>query len=56
LHHTIRGKSVPTTCNSTHATKQFEISDDRSPSMIASRLVSLGLEPVWKDWDSVILT
>ena len=56
LHHTIRGKSVPITCNSTHATKQFEISDDRSPSMIASKLVSLGLDPVWKDWDSVILT
>ncbi|WP_394201874.1 2-iminoacetate synthase ThiH [Shewanella waksmanii] len=29
---------------------QFEISDDRSPSQIANVIRSLGLTPVWKDW------
>lgn len=56
LHHTVRGKIVQRSCSSTSATKQFEISDERSPSAVADKLRSLGLEPVWKDWDSAILT
>jgi len=31
--------------------EQFEISDERSPSVIARMLRSKGYEPVWKDWD-----
>lgn len=31
--------------------KQFEISDDRSPSEIAEIIKAQGYEPVWKDWD-----
>ncbi len=31
--------------------KQFEISDERSPSTIANMLKQKKLEPVWKDWD-----
>ncbi len=56
LHHTIRGKAVQPSCSATEATEQFEISDHRSPETIAQMLVSLGLEPVWKDWDAGILT
>lgn len=55
LHHTIKGKMVASSCHSTNATEQFEISDDRSPAAIASMLELLGLEPVWKDWDAEIL-
>lgn len=39
----------------TDASGQFEISDERSPKEIATKLQELGLEPVWKDWDSSIL-
>ncbi|GAA5218103.1 2-iminoacetate synthase ThiH [Corallincola platygyrae] len=31
--------------------EQFEISDDRHPQAIATRLKLLGFQPVWKDWD-----
>lgn len=34
-----------------HAEPQFDISDDRSPAEVASRLAELGYEPVWKDWE-----
>jgi 2-iminoacetate synthase len=37
------------------AAEQFEISDPRSPSEIASLLRQNGYEPVWKDWDQAIL-
>jgi 2-iminoacetate synthase ThiH len=37
------------------ATEQFAISDDRTPAEVAAMLESQGLEPVWKDWDRVIL-
>jgi len=36
------------------ATKQFEIADDRSAGQVADVIRSLGYEPVWKDWDSVL--
>lgn len=55
LHHTIKGKVVAPSCEATSATQQFEISDERSPSAIATMLQSQGLEPVWKDWDTEIL-
>jgi len=34
---------------------QFELSDARSPAEVAERLRSLGLDPVWKDWDAALL-
>ncbi len=55
LHQTVGGKRIDATCGSTSATEQFSISDDRSPSEVAEMLSSLGLEPVWKDWDASIL-
>jgi 2-iminoacetate synthase len=55
LHHTVKGRKVESSCTSATATEQFAISDDRSPAEVASALGSLGLEPVWKDWDSAIL-
>jgi 2-iminoacetate synthase len=36
------------------ATRQFEISDERSPSEIAKVLRRGGFEPVWKDWDQAL--
>ncbi|NDC38822.1 MAG: 2-iminoacetate synthase ThiH, partial [Proteobacteria bacterium] len=40
---------------STHksALRQFEISDERSPAEVAQMLKANGIEPLWKDWDSV---
>jgi 2-iminoacetate synthase len=55
LHQTVGGKRIDATCGSTSATEQFSISDDRSPSEVAAMLSSLGLEPIWKDWDAAIL-
>ncbi|HUR46260.1 MAG TPA: 2-iminoacetate synthase ThiH [Candidatus Saccharimonadales bacterium] len=40
----------------TQATGQFEIADERSPDEIASLIRSLGYEPVWKDWDTAMLS
>jgi 2-iminoacetate synthase len=34
--------------------EQFEISDDRSPAMIAEMIRRQGYEAVWKDWDQVL--
>jgi 2-iminoacetate synthase len=58
LHMTVRGKIVaPDFHGATDqiATGQFEISDERSPSEIASLLRNRGFEPVWKDWDQSLL-
>jgi len=35
----------------TKETKQFEIMDPREPEELSAYLQSIGLEPVWKDWD-----
>ncbi|MEA5256797.1 2-iminoacetate synthase ThiH [Arcicella aquatica] len=32
--------------------EQFEISDERSPTVIAKMIEQQGYEPVWKDWDT----
>lgn len=55
LHYTVRGKIAARAENATFATRQFEIHDDRPPEVVAERLRKLGLDPVWKDWDSAIL-
>jgi len=61
LHLTVRGRIVENVAGmqqeggATGATGQFEISDERSAAEVAGVLRTLGLEPVWKDWDSGIL-
>lgn len=56
LHVTKRGRIIDDGApNSGTATEQFSISDDRTPAEVAGRLNELGLDPVWKDWDSAIL-
>lgn len=54
LHQTVKGKTIELSCEATKATEQFEIADRRSPHDVAKALESLGLEPVWKDWDPQI--
>ncbi len=67
VHLTVRGRRVELDdeteairdCSqscATPATGQFSISDDRTPSEIARHLQKIGLEPVWKDWDTSILS
>jgi len=55
LHQTVKGKMVASSCSKKKATEQFEIADHRSPAVVAATLQHLGLEPIWKDWDEVIL-
>lgn len=38
------------------ALEQFEISDERSPEEVAAMIRSQGFEPVWKDWDPVLVS
>lgn len=38
----------------TNATGQFDIADNRSPEEIARLLQRLGLEAVWKDWETAL--
>jgi 2-iminoacetate synthase len=61
LHHTTRGRIVELGASEwaadgqpVHATRQFEIADERSPGEVADRLRGLGYEPVWKDWDAAL--
>jgi len=64
VHLTVRGRRVDleekpakATCSggATPATGQFDIADERSAAEVAAHLRSIGLEPVWKDWDASIL-
>lgn len=55
LHLTVRGKAQAIETEAARATEQFSISDDRSAAEVAAYLSGIGLEPVWKDWDSAIL-
>ncbi|MGH7942271.1 MAG: 2-iminoacetate synthase ThiH [Limisphaerales bacterium] len=48
------GEWADETRHATGATAQFEVSDDRSPADVSSRLQTLGYEPVWKDWDAAL--
>src|SRR2546422_1096719 len=57
LHRTVRGRIVaPEFQNGEDqlATGQFELSDERSPTEIATVLRQRGFEPVWKDWDQAL--
>lgn len=68
IHLTVRGRRVELdeavpkpaktsgrSCETT-ATGQFSIADERSPAEIADYLRSIGMEAVWKDWDTSILS
>lgn len=37
-----------------HALEQFEISDERTPAEVAEMIRRQGLEPIWKDWESIL--
>lgn len=54
LHLTVKGRQIACDGPAGAATEQFSISDDRSASEVARNLTSLGLDPVWKDWDAAI--
>jgi len=57
LHLTVRGRALACdTPADALATEQFSTSDQRPPAEVAARLRHLGLDPVWKDWDRVILS
>jgi 2-iminoacetate synthase len=56
LHLTVKGRQTPSVRVLGHAEAQFNIEDDRSPAEIARKLRTKGLEPIWKDWESSILT
>ncbi len=57
LHLTVKGKhQEPESLQpGALAEEQFEIADTRSPEEIAQFLLSIGLDPIWKDWDTAIL-
>lgn len=58
LHFTERGRIVAPDFapnESYAATRQFEISDDRSPAEIAAALQRQGFDAVWKDWDRALV-
>ena len=52
LHLTKGGRRIAS--EGEHATVQFEIADSRTPTQVAAKLDSMGYEPVWKDWDTVL--
>lgn len=55
LHLTQRGRIVDIERSAdARATGQFDIADERSPAEVAAVAQRLGLEPVWKDWDSAL--
>ena len=48
-------KTEPGGYSNSEALKQFEIHDDRTPQEIAAVIQSKNYEPVWKDWDAVLI-
>lgn len=40
-------------CSTPEALEQFEVSDTRTPKEVVTAIRQSGLDPVWKDWDSV---
>lgn len=48
-------KTEPGGYTNSEALKQFEIHDNRSPEEIASMIRTKNYEPVWKDWDAVLI-
>ena len=56
LHLTVKGRITQNAGAHSKADGQFEVEDSRSPDQVAAALRAAGLEPVWKDWDSTILS
>ncbi len=58
LHLTVKGRRVELDEDKLKdcATGQFDIADERSAAEVADYLNKIGLDPVWKDWDSSILS
>lgn len=55
LHLTQRGRIVAIeAAEGSRATGQFDIADERAPAEVAATVERLGLEPVWKDWDTAL--
>jgi 2-iminoacetate synthase len=48
-------KTEPGGYSDSEALKQFEIHDYRSPEAVAAMIRSKHYEPVWKDWDAVLI-
>ena len=57
LHLTVHGRRVELATKSgcDKATEQFKISDTRGSAEVAAMLRTQHLDPVWKDWDEVLL-
>lgn len=47
-------KTSPGGYDKKHAEKQFEVFDKRKPTEIKNRLIELGFDPIWKNWDKNI--
>ena len=56
LHLTVKGRITQTSGRDSKADGQFEVEDNRSSDEVAAAITAKGLEPVWKDWDSAILS
>jgi 2-iminoacetate synthase len=55
LHRTEKGKIIPLIgSEGEYATEQFAISDQRSAAVIVKKLKEMGMDPVWKDWDTAL--
>lgn len=48
-------KTEPGGYSNSAALKQFEIDDERSAKEMSAVIQSIGYEPVWKDWDAVLI-
>ncbi len=57
LHLTVKGRRVEIDrkVGNEKATEQFQIHDQRSPQEISAMLRAQGIEPVWKDFDQVLV-
>ncbi|MCS7089483.1 MAG: 2-iminoacetate synthase ThiH [Verrucomicrobiota bacterium] len=63
VHKTVRGRIMdagssewaePVPEDSSGATEQFAIADPRPVAEVVRRIMALGYEPVWKDWDAAL--
>jgi 2-iminoacetate synthase len=54
LHYTVRGNFNEPELWTGGAEPQFTIDDQRTPAQVAEAIARVGLEPVWKDWDTGI--
>jgi len=48
-------KTEPGGYSDSEALKQFEVHDNRTPQEVAAMIRSKSYEPVWKDWDAVLI-